>query len=275
MSRFERRFNLSRWSRVLDTSLRSEARVVALWTMVMFAVGAATMLLFRPFLAATWLDRFLADLPRWLRSFLGIGPLRTPAQFLDGVVFGFFAPVVFMTFGIGVGSRAVTGHGPASPGLGSERMSAAGLVLVKMAGLATGAVVIGIGASLGMLVGARVAGGALDPANVTVGVGADILLGISLGAIALLAGAVTNSFVMAGWIATAVAFAADGLRGLGAAVGQLADLRYTSLLYYADGEPASRGVTPAHEAALLVVIVGVSTLAAVASDRRAASPPAA
>jgi len=254
---------------MLGASVGGEARFVILWTAVMILVGFATMQLFRPFLAATWLDRLLADLPGGVRSFLGITPLATPAQFLDGVVFGFFAPVVFMTFGIGVGSRAGTvSSKPGAAPEATDPMPARGFVPVKIAALALGAVVIGAGTWLGIMAGAQVANAAIDPGNVTAGIGADVLLGVAIGAIALLARVLTGSLALAGWIATAVALAADGLRGLGAAIAPIADVRYASLLYYADGEPASRGITAVHELALLGVTVAVSALAIVGLRRR-------
>ncbi|HVA87681.1 MAG TPA: ABC transporter permease subunit [Candidatus Saccharimonadales bacterium] len=236
----------------------------------MAVVGIGTMLLFRPFLATTWLDRFIARLPGEIRSFLGITALATPAQFLDGVVFGFFAPVVFMTFGIGVGSRAIAGEQEDGT-LASVLATPIGrpdLVVVKVAALTVGAALIGVGTWVGIMIGGRAADVALDPGNVTLGIVADLMLGVGMGAVALLAGVITGRLGLAAWIATAVALAADGLHGIAATVPQLSGLRYASLLYYADGEPATRGITPAHELALLVVIVALTAVGGLALERQ-------
>jgi hypothetical protein len=233
-----------------------------MWTAAMIGVGFATLLLFRPFVAAAWPERFLADLPAGVRSFLGITALVTPAQFLDGVVFGLFAPIVFMTFGIGIGSHVVAGQDEAAAPGGPGRQSAGALVLARVVGLTVGAAIIGAGTWLGIMAGAHLANAAIDPGNVTAGIVADVLLGVAIGAVALLAGVITGNLGLAGWIATGVALAADGLHGLAAAVAPLGGLRYLSLLYYADGEPATRGITAAHAAALVAVATVISLLAA-------------
>jgi ABC-2 type transport system permease protein len=237
----------------------------------MTAAGAASIFAFGLLGELPWLLGLLRSLPPAMRSFLGINALATPGQLLDTVLLGLLAPVAFMTFGIGVGSRAfgrIPAHGSHQGSPAPEVPGPAATVGVMVA-MVVGGTAMAFAAWAGVSVAAAAARASIDVTNVGVGLAADMLLGVCFGAMALLIGARTGRPGLAGWGATGVALVADVLHSAAAAIPGLAGLRYGSLLYYADGgQPAVRGVSAVHLATLLASAVVLAAVVVLLGGRR-------
>src|SRR5690349_10089115 len=87
-------------------ALRRESPVTALWVGASVAAGAACFLLARPVLAVPGLVHAIEHLPAPLPALLGVTGISTPDRLLDAAFSGLIAPVLALTYAIGVGSRA-------------------------------------------------------------------------------------------------------------------------------------------------------------------------
>ena len=253
----------------LPAGVRRERAFIAMWVALAGAAGLASVLAFGPFRSAVGLQQAIAALPPSIIAFLGIGDLANRSRFVDEVLFGLLAPISFLSFSIGVGTRAGICHDDAMVSGGHPvRSSPQGLT-----GIATlmigGNVLLGAALVTGVIAGALITGMPVTSGHLATAVGADIALGCSFGILGALLAVLTRRVGVAALIVTALAIGADALNGLGPADPALHDVRYLSLVYYAEGgHPWSAGVTPAHILVLCCAALVTITLAWMALRRR-------
>jgi ABC-2 type transport system permease protein len=217
--------------------------------------------------------QLLEQIPPALRAiFLGrVADLASPAGYLDGRLFAFTAPVLFLVYAIGVGSRAVAGEEEDGTLdlLLSLPVTRRRVVLEKM-----GALVAGLGALTAVLWLSLVALG--PPFQVTVGVGGITAACVSLfllalvhGALALAVGAARGSRGLAVAVPVVVAAAGFLLDSLASLVEALRAVRVLSPFYlYAASRPLERGLDAVHVAALLAATAVLVALGAWRFERR-------
>jgi ABC-2 type transport system permease protein len=270
---------------VFRTQLRFEGLRTMLWSAGMFAAGLAVVVLARTLAGMDSFTDLVGQVPHPIRSFLGIGAIGNPAGFLDTVFFGYVAPIAFITYGIGVGSRAATPpdeHAPHRPDLVSSTARSQGsmrargstfgrlrFVTVITSTLAVGAALIGFATMAGLQIGGSVTNVGLDEGRVFTAVAADVLLGVASGTVALVIGARTGRQAVAAWTATGIVIAADLVNSVAPAIHGFNGLRYLSLVYYAEsGQPMGHGLNAGHLLVLLFIAAGLTMLASFAPRLR-------
>ena len=218
------------------------------------------------------LNRLVEDLPPALQSLAGGDlDLTSPAGYLNGRVFAFLAPILFLVFGISFGSRTVAGEEQA----GTLELVLARpvprwrIVAEKFAALAvaTGFLGLVLWASLALgaaPVGLDIGSSALAAATLMV-----VLLGLVFGALALFIGCLTGKRGLALGVSTAVTVAMY-LLDLYASISEAVEpFRGLSPFYYYDAAvPLRNGVDPLHAAFLVVVTVFLAGFSLVAFERR-------
>ena len=254
----------------LRAALRREAPFVALWIALAFAFGFGAVVAYEPFREAAGLRRLIGELPVSVTAFLGLVDIGARARFLEAMLFGLLAPIGFLSFSIGVGTRAgVPAHGPTpsmSAGLDSDGDAnlAAGV-----GGLAVGNVLLGFAMVLGVLVAGVLTRLAVPIGHLVSAVAADVALGFTFGVLGLLLAHRTGRIGFAALAATVIALAADTLNGIAPAVPAVGVVRYVSLVYYAEGgHPWSQGITIGHLAVLAAAAAGIIGLAWLAGRRQ-------
>ena len=262
------------------SALRSEVRFIAMWVALACVFGAATVVAFDPFRRATGLRALIGGLPTPLISFLGLGDLGSWSGFVDALLFGLFAPVAFLSFSIGFGTRAgvAGGHGllagaeaqTAALGPGTPPLAIVTTTLRRVAALVTGNLLLGIALFAGVLAAAVATHEPFDASHLASAVIADMALGLTFGVVGLVVAMLSGRVGLAAVIATVAALAADTLNGVAPAVPAFRSVRYVSLVYYAEaGRPLGRGVTLVHLAVLLAAVLTVIAVAAMAGTRTA------
>jgi ABC-2 type transport system permease protein len=262
------------------SALRREAWFIALWSALAGGLAATTVLAFGPFENATGLRRLIADLPGPLIAFLGIGDLGTRSGFVDALLFGLIAPVAFLSFSIGFGTRAGVTLFHAAAATRPERQPGESIgsglrpTLISVAALVSGAVLLGIATFGGVTVAASAAHESLVPARLASAVAGEIALGVAFGVGGLIAATMSGRAGLAALIATIAALTADTLNGIAPAVPTFGSLRYVSLVYYAEaGRPFTNGISIIHLGVLLLAasaIIAVAAGAATVAARRRA-----
>jgi ABC-2 type transport system permease protein len=156
------------------------------------------------------LNRLVEDLPPAFRTLAGGDlDLTSPAGYLNGRLFGFLGPILFLVFGIAFGSRTVAGEEQA----GTLELALARpvprwrIVAEKFGAMTVAMVFLGVVLWASLAVGSPSVGldigtGAVAGATLMI-----VLLGLLFGALALLVGSLTGRRGLALGIATTVAVA--------------------------------------------------------------------
>jgi beta-exotoxin I transport system permease protein len=258
---------------ILLKTLRDRRRSLLWWSVGLVAFSA-TVVAFWPSIEASAADlqRLFRNLPTALRAFTGGQlDLTSPEGYLDGRLFSFLGPVLFLAFTIGFGSRTVAGEEQAGT---LELLLAAPLPRWRIVAEKFGALVLAT-AALGVLLWASLAVGA-GPVGMEIGAGRLaavtamlVLVGLTFGALALLVGAMTGKRGFAVGLTGAIAFAAYLVHVYAPVVDALDAVDALSPFYYYDsGEALRSGIEPAHPVILIVMTLLLAGFALAAFDRR-------
>ena len=197
--------------------------------------------------------------------------LSTPEGFLNMELFSFLGPIFVIMYAATVGAGATAGE---------EERGTLDLLLAnpipRWRVVAEKAVAMTIGLavlSAAMLLGVVLVSVAMRIDVNALKVGAALvsngLLGLSLGGIALLIGALTGRRMMAVGVTVTLAVASFFVNGLAPLVDWLSGLRPWSLFYHFVGyDPLNHGLDPLHAGILLAVAVIGAAAAALAFERR-------
>lgn len=218
------------------------------------------------------LNRLIEDLPPAFRNLAGGDlDLTSPAGYLNGRVFAFLGPILFLVFAVAFGARTLAGE---------EQEGRLELVLArpiprwrvvaeKFGALVVATLLLGVvlwaSLALGAVpVGLEIGAGRLAAATLMV-----VLLGLVFGALALLLGALTGRRGLAIGVSTAVAVAAY-LLDLYASISEAVEpFRGLSPFHYYDAaQPLRNGADPVHVAFLVVVTVFLGAFSLLAFERR-------
>lgn len=254
-------------------TLRDRRRSLSWWSVGLLAF-AATVVAFWPSIqaSATDLQRLVENLPTALRAFTGGElDLTSPEGYLDGRLFSFLGPVLFLVFTIGFGSRTVAGEEQAGT---LELLLATPLPRWRIVAEKFAAMVVAT-TILGVLLWASLALGAI-PVDMDVGAGrlaavTAMLVAVALtfGAVALLVGSMTGKRGFAAGLTGAIAVATYLVHVYAPVVDALdAADALSPFHYYDSGETLRSGIDPANAVILIVMTVLLAGFALAAFDRR-------
>lgn len=215
-------------------------------------------------------ERLLDSLPEGLRKAFG-ADFASPAGYLQARLFSIFAPVLFLVFAIGAGSRAIAGE--------EERKTLDLLlstpvprrrVLVDKA-LAMLVTAGGLGVVLALAI---VASGppfelTVSTANVAAAVADCVLLAVAFGAIALAVGAATGRRSVAIGLTAGLAAGSYLIDVLALSVDGLGWLqRLSPFFFYRAPDPIAHGLDPLDAVVLVAIAIVATGIALVAFDER-------
>jgi ABC-2 type transport system permease protein len=232
-----------------------------------WGVGLTLMVLLE---AALWpsigrmpdIEHFLAGYPEAMRELFNLDDFRTGTGFLNAELFSAMVPILFLTYAIGRGARAIAGEEESGTldVLLVTRVTAASLLVEQAVALLAGVLALGSALFAAILVGSAlfdmgVAAGPLLFATL-----ATVLLAFEFGCLALAVGAVTGRRAVAIGVASAAAVATYLLHVAGELVDAVAPWQPLSPFTQAlSGGPIGAGFQPEH---LLLPAVAVALVAA-------------
>lgn len=218
------------------------------------------------------LNRLIEDLPPAFRNLAGGDlDLTSPAGYLNGRVFSFLGPILFLVFAMAFGARTIAGE---------EQDGSLELVLArpiprwrvvaeKFGALTVATVLLGVVLWGSLALGALPVGLEIGPGPLAAGTLMVVLLGLLFGALALLLGALTGRRGLAIGITTAVAvgtYLLDLYASISEAVEPFRGL--SPFHYYDAAQPLRNGIDPLHVAFLVVVTVFLAGFSLLAFERR-------
>ncbi|MEU4421575.1 ABC transporter permease subunit [Actinoplanes sp. NPDC024001] len=156
------------------------------------------------------LQAFLANYPEAMRELFNLEDFGTGTGFLNAELFSAMVPVLFLTYAIGRGARAIAGEEESGTldVLLVTRVTTAGLLVEQAAALLAGLLALGTVLYAAILAGSALFGlevGVLPPLSATL---ATVLLAFEFGCLALAVGAITGRRAVAIGVASAAAVAA-------------------------------------------------------------------
>ena len=97
---------------VLGRYVRDHRRSTAWWALGMVGLVAFTVAFYPSVKGNETFDKMIEDLPDAVRALVGVQegvPLTSPPGYLHGRLFSVMVPVLLLTFGVGLGARAIGG----------------------------------------------------------------------------------------------------------------------------------------------------------------------
>lgn len=252
-------------------ALRSERRALLGWALATIALVGAVLAFWPSIRGNEALTQSFADLPPSVRAATGLSDLGSPAGYLQGQLFATLAPLIFLSFAIGRGARAIAGEEEARTMdlLLATPLRRARVVVEKAAAVA--AQLLGLALvtwltllAVGPLVDLGLPAGRL--AGATVG---GMALGLLYGGLALLLSAATGRRGLSLGIAAGLAGAGFLYTSIAPFVGGLSDHLGLSPFQLAYGyDPLKNGIDWGDLAVLVVGALILTALSALAFDRR-------
>lgn len=254
-------------------TLRDQRRALLFWGIGLVAL-AVLMILLYPYIRDTAaIEAYMEALPEELLAlFVGdIVDFTSPAGFLNSELFFFMVPVLFLVFGIGFGSNAISGEEErgtldlllSNPlprwrvvveKFGAMVIATLLLAFVLWLGLTTGAVALDIDISMGRLAEACLS---------------IVLLGVTFGTLALALGCACGNRGLSLGVASSLGAATYFLNSLGGLVEVLGPFRKLSpFYYYISADPLTNGLNLGHAAVLSGLIVVLLAVALITFERR-------
>ena len=246
---------------VFAKTLRDQRRALLWW-----ALGfVGTVVLYTSFWPsvrdnAAQFNRYLENLPDFMKNLLGEIDYTTPEGYLQSELFSFLAPTLLIVYGIGAGARAIAGEEEAGSLdlLLSVPIRRSRVLVDKFAAM--------VGASLLLTVVMWITvvtfGPVFDLRLALEGFTAmslnTFLLGIVFGSLALAIGTSTGRRALAIGVPSGLAVATFIVNTLAPSVDWLEPFRLLSpFYYYSGGAPILNGLDPVHA----LVLVGISAVA--------------
>ena len=257
---------------VLTKALHDERRGLIGWGVGIAALVALMLAYYPTVRDSPELNRFARNLPEGVKALIGGGQDYTsPAGYLNGELFAFMVPLIFLIYAVGLGSRTVAGEEERKTIdlLLANPISRTRVVLEKAAAAGGGVILLGLVLAISLIVGAdligmRISAGHLAAAGLSV-----ILLGVLFGALALALSCATGARGATRGIVTTLAVAAYFLNSLAPLVSSLKPYRKLSPFYWYTGhDPLREGLSVAHVATLAGLTLLLVAAAVLAFNRR-------
>ena len=248
---------------VFTKTLRDQRRTLLWWALGL----AGAVVLYTSFWPsvrdnAAQFDRYLQNLPDFMKNLIGENDFSTPAGYLQTELFTFLAPILMIVYAVGAGARAIAGEEEAGSLdlLLSVPIRRRRVLVDKFAAMAAGSLllvaVMWISVvSFGPLFDLRVGLGGFTAMTINT-----FLLGTLFGSIALAIGTATGRKALAIGVPSGLAVATFIVNTLAPSVDWLEPLRLLSpFYYYSGGDPMLNGLDPVHA----LVLAGASAVALV------------
>jgi ABC-2 type transport system permease protein len=256
---------------VFAKTIREQRRALVWWAIGLVAACLVTTA-FYPSIRenAASFQRLLHSLPEGLRKAFG-EDFASPAGYLQARLFSIFAPVLFLIFAIGAGSRAIAGEEEHKTLdlLLSTPVPRRRVLLDKAFAMLAATVGLGLVLALAITVSGPPFEIAVSTANIAAGVADCVLLATAFGAIALAVGAgtgrrsvaigLTAGLAAGSYLIDVLALSVDGLGWV---------QRLSPFFYYRSPDPIAHGLDPADAAILAVISLVATGIAVVAFERR-------
>lgn len=261
---------------ILVRFLRDGRRSVAWWAVGMVALVLLTVAFYPTVKGNVTFDELFEDLPDAVRALVGAQegiPLTSPPGYLHGRLFSTMVPVLLLTFGIGLGARAISGSeadgtlelllaNPVTRRRVLTERYAAIVVLHVVVTIALAGSLLVLAPTVGLLDGVPV--GRLVAVSV-----AALSLALLHATLAFAVGSATGRPGLAVAVATAVAVGGYLLEGIAATAGGVGSAQALSPWHwYLDRNILAAGMTARAVAAPLVLCAGMVIVAAWAFHRR-------
>jgi ABC-2 type transport system permease protein len=219
------------------------------------------------------LQEFIDQLPPALMAlFAAEGlDLGTPEGFLNMELFSFVGPLFAMIYGASAAAAATAGEEERGTIdlLLANPIPRWRVVVEKAWAMTIGLFAISAALLLGVEAAAAAAGVEMDLWRVSAGIASNGLLGLALGGVALLLGALTGRRMVALGGTLAIAVASFFVNGLAPLVDWLEGLRPFSVFYHYIGyDPLNHGLDPFHAGVLLAIALVGTLAAALAFEHR-------
>lgn len=253
-------------------TLRDQRRAVLWWGIGLIAAALYTVGLYPGIRdSASEFTRIMQQWPPAMKAMLGGFDLTSPVGYLQGYIFSYIAPLLFLILTIGFGGNAIAGEEKRGTLdlLLSNPLPRWRVVAEKFAALVVYLIALAFVLWLGVAIGVRVIAmdislGRLGEATVS-----SVLLGLAFGALALAPGCARGNRGLSIGAAGAVAVAAYLLNSLGSLVEGLKPYgKLSPLYYYISAEPLRNGLDLGHAAVLVGLTVVLLAVALLAFERR-------
>ena len=256
---------------LLSKTLYDQRRGLIGWGIGLAALVALMLAYYPTVRNSPELNKFARELPQGVKALIG-GTVEytSPAGYLNGELFAFMLPLLFLVYGIGLGSRAIAGEEERRTIdlLLANPISRTRVVLEKAAAAGLGIALLGVTVVVVLLVGGRAAGMRIGVEKLVAAGVSVVLLGLLFGSLALMLSSATGARRSTRGIAAALGVAAYFLNALAPLASTLKPYRKLSPFYwYAGNEPLRHGLSAAHAGALLA-LTAVMVAAAVALFNR-------
>jgi ABC-2 type transport system permease protein len=256
---------------VFAQTIREQRRALVWWAIGLVAACLVTTA-FYPSIRenAASFERLLDSLPEGLRKAFG-EDFASPAGYLQARLFSIFAPVLFLIFAIGAGSRAIAGEEEHKTLdlLLSTPVPRRRVLLDKAFAMLAATVGLGVVLALAIVASGPPFVLSVSATHVAAAVADCVLLALAFGAIALAVGAGTGRRSVAIGLSAGLAAASYLIDVLALSVDGLGWLQHLSpFFYYRSPDPIAHGLDPADAAILAVISLVATGIAVVAFERR-------
>jgi ABC-2 type transport system permease protein len=255
-------------------TLRDTRRALLWWSLGLIGLATLMIAVYPTVRDNPDLNKMVKDYPEALKAFIAFGgelDYVSGAGYLGSELFAFMVPLLLLIAAIGAGARAIAGEEERGTLdlLLANPISRRGLVVDKLAALASEVALLALVLWLSLLVGVEAVGMNVSAVHLASATGSAALLAFAFGAIALLLGAASGHCALAIGVTAAGAVAAYLVNSLAALVDFLEPARKASPFYhYAASDPLRHGLALGHVSFLAALALIAAALAALAFDRR-------
>ncbi len=265
-------FRASMLSTVFSKTVRDQRKALGWWALGL----AGTVLMYSAFWPtirdnASQFNQYIDKMPEAFRNLLAGANYGTPAGYLQSELFSFLAPILFLVYAIGAGSRAIAGEEETGSLdlLLSVPVPRRRVLLDKFWAM----VAATFGLTVVMWLTVVAVGPAFDLrpsfANFSAACFSAFLLGAAFGSVALAVGCATGSKGLAVGVPSGIALVTFIVNMLGPSASWLGPWRLLSpFYYYAGHEPVLHGLEPLHAIVLLAISTVALAVALVTFERR-------
>jgi ABC-2 type transport system permease protein len=253
-------------------TLRDQSRAFLWWGIGLIAL-ALYIILFYPSMrdSVSEITRVMEQMPPALKAMFGTFDFTSLVGYLQGYIFSYLAPLLFLIVTIGFGANAIAGEERRGTLdlLLSNPLSRRQVVVEKFAALVVYLIALTFFLWLGLAIGVRVIAMDISLGRLAEATASVVLLGLAFGTLALALGCASGNRGLSIGIASAIAVATYFLNTLGSMVEALTPYRKLSPFYYYIGaEPLRNGLDLGHAAVLIGMIVVLLAVALIAFERR-------
>jgi len=196
-------------------TIRVEWKGLLGWTLSTLALVVAVAAFFPAIKGNSAVTGSFDSLPPSVQAAFGIADLGSAAGYLQGQLFSTLGPLIFLSFAIGRGARAIAGEEEAGTLdlLLSYPLARRSALLAKLAAAVLLLAVLGAVVFVAIAGSSAIFGLDVPVTNVAAAVLGAVLLAVLFAALALLVGAATGSRALAIAVAAAAAVASNGAAG--------------------------------------------------------------